>query len=102
MLSDIGGKMTFLYNYVRSICFFSLMISLVLNIFPESSNKKYIKLFAGIVLLAMILNPIIGIKNNIDFDKKFKDIAHGNYIFENQLYERISEKYDGFEEGFRN
>ncbi|MFR6562905.1 MAG: stage III sporulation protein AF [Eubacterium ventriosum] len=37
---------------------------LVLNIFPESGSKKYIKLFAGIVLLALIVNPIINIKNN--------------------------------------
>ena len=32
--------MEFLYQYIKNICIFSLVISLVLNIFPESSSKK--------------------------------------------------------------
>lgn len=94
--------MSFLYHYVRSVCIFSLVISLILNIFPESSNKKYIKLFAGIVLLALILNPIIGIRNNMDLESKIKKITHGNYIINNELYERISENNNVFEENFGN
>lgn len=94
--------MSFLYQYVRSVCIFSVIISLILNVFPESSNKKYIKLFAGIVLLALILNPIIGIKNKVDLESKIKKITHGNYIINSELYERISENYNGFEENFGN
>ena len=71
--------MEFLYQYIKNICIFSLVISLVLNIFPESSSKKYIKLFAGIVLLALIVNPIINIKNNSgDIEQIIKSYTHGS------------------------
>jgi len=93
--------MEFLYQYIKNICIFSLVISLVLNIFPESSSKKYIKLFAGIVLLALIVNPIINIKNNSgDIEQIIKNYTHGSYTFENnreslenKVYERVSNGY---------
>ena len=98
--------MEFLYQYIKNIFIFSLVISLVLNIFPESSSKKYIKLFAGIVLLALIVNPIINIKNNSgDIEQIIKNYTHGslkeeNYTFENnreslenKVYERVSNGY---------
>ena len=98
--------MEFLYQYIKNICIFSLVISLVLNICPESSSKKYIKLFAGIVLLALIVNPIINIKNNSgDIEQIIKNYTHGslkeeNHIFENnreslenKVYERVSNGY---------
>ena len=78
--------MEFLYQYIKNICIFSLVISLVLNIFPESSSKKYIKLFAGI-------------------EQIIKNYTHGslkeeNYTFENnreslenKVYERVSNGY---------
>ena len=76
--------MEFLYQYIKNICIFSLVISLVLNIFPESSSKKYIKLFAGIVLLALIVNPIINIKNNSgDIEQIIKNYTHGSLKEEN-------------------
>ena len=76
--------MEFLYQYIKNICIFSLVISLVLNIFPESSSKKYIKLFAGIVLLALIVNPIINIKNNSgDIEQIIKNYTYGSLKEEN-------------------
>ena len=76
--------MEFLYQYIKNICIFSLVISLVLNIFPESSSKKYIKLFAGIVLLALIVNPIINIKNNSgNIEQIIKNYTHGSLKEEN-------------------
>ena len=93
--------MEFLYQYIKNICIFSLVISLVLNIFPESSSKKYIKLFAGIVLLALIVNPIINIKNNSgDIDYTHGSLKEENHTFENnreslenKVYERVSNGY---------
>ena len=95
--------MEFLYQYIKNICIFSLVISIVLNIFPESSSKKYIKLFAGIVLLALIVNPIINIKNNSgDIEQNYThgSLKEENHTFENnreslenKVYERVSNGY---------
>lgn len=98
--------MEFLYQYIKNICIFSLVISLVLNIFPESSSKKYIKLFAGFLLLMLIFNPIVKYKkNNINVDKIISEYSHvkidknsnlENSVnkFRGDLFERISEKYE--------
>lgn len=51
--------MEWIFSYIRNICVFTLMLSLVLNIFPESNYQKYIKLFAGFLLLIFVLNPLI-------------------------------------------
>ncbi|MFR8737641.1 MAG: stage III sporulation protein AF [Eubacterium sp.] len=39
-----------------------IVTTLILNIFPENSSKKYIKLFAGFLLLMLIFNPIVKYK----------------------------------------
>lgn len=78
--------MEFLYQYIKNICIFSLVISIILNIFPESSSKKYIKLFSGVVLLVLIMNPIIKIKNNgTDIEKIIKNYTHGSPKLESNL-----------------
>lgn len=98
--------MEFVYGYIRNISIFMIVTTLILNIFPEKSSKKYIKLFAGIVLLALIVNPIINIKNNSgDIEQIIKNYTHGslkeeNHTFENnreslenKVYERVSNGY---------
>lgn len=40
--------MEFVYGYIRNISIFMIVTTLILNIFPEKSSKKYIKLFGMI------------------------------------------------------
>ncbi len=59
--------MEWIFSYVKNICVFTFVISLVLNIFPDSGYQKYIKLFAGFLLLIFVLNPLIQFFDS-DFD----------------------------------
>jgi stage III sporulation protein AF len=46
------------------------VITVILNLFPSQSYAKYIKLFAGLLLIMTVLNPFIKIvKGNIDINK---------------------------------
>ena len=95
--------MEFLYGYIKNICVFTLVITLLLNIFPDKQYKKYIKLFAGLLLLALILNPIIKVKNmKLDLNKLISEYSRGNYeinleknvdALETKMYERMSNGY---------
>lgn len=95
--------MEFLYAYIKNICVFTLVITLVLNIFPDKSYKKYIKLFAGLLLLAIIFNPIIKLKKTkINIDKAIRQYSHGSYRIElekdleeisTKMYERFNNEY---------
>lgn len=61
--------MEFIYNYVKNICVFMLVITLILNIFPDRQYQKYIKLFAGLLLIILAMNPIV------NFGKKRIDVS---------------------------
>lgn len=97
--------MEFLFNYVKNVCVFTLVITLILNIFPERQNKKYIKLFAGLLLMAVIFEPIVQMKNkNIDLVDFINKTGKGSYKIdfdkdiseiETKIYERLQ---DGLEE----
>lgn len=97
--------MEFLYNYIKNICVFTLVITLVLNIFPDRQYKKYIKLFAGLLLLALIFNPILQLKKDkLNFSDIISEYARGSYEIniekdvlelETKMYERI---IDGYQE----
>ena len=70
--------MEYFYVYVKNICVFTLMISLLLNLFPDAKYKRYIKLFAGMLLIALVFNPIVQWKNaKIDVEKIIKKYANG-------------------------
>lgn len=95
--------MEFVYSFVKNICVFTLVITLILNIFPDSRYKKYIKLFAGVLLIALVFNPIVQWKNSkVDINKMISKYSHGSFDIdlqsdveeiENKLYERISNEY---------
>lgn len=95
--------MEFIYGYMKSICVFVLVITLILNIFPDRQYKKYIKLFAGLLLLALIFEPIVKMKNiKPDIDKIISKYSHGSYEIhleedveelETKIYERMRNEY---------
>lgn len=43
--------------YIKNIGFFLILVSVVCNALPENSYKKYCKLFCGLVLVVLVLNP---------------------------------------------
>ncbi len=46
-----------LLSYIKNIGFFLILVSVVCNALPENSYKKYCKLFCGLVLVVLVLNP---------------------------------------------
>ena len=95
--------MEFLYAFIKNVCVFTLVITLILNIFPDSRYKKYIKLFAGVLLIALVFNPIVQWKNSkMDINRIISGYTRGSYDIdlqseveeiENKMYERISDEY---------
>ena len=88
--------MEWIYSYIKNICVFTLVLSLVLNIFPESSYQKYIKLFAGFLLLIFVLNPLIRLfQSDFHLEDMVGDISFSDNTYlddaeemESIIYER--------------
>lgn len=79
-----------LFEFTQNICTFTLVMTLLLNIFPHSFNKKYVKLFAGILLICLIFNPIVNWKKyKFDIENMISSYTYGQ--LETDLNRNISE-----------
>lgn len=95
--------MEFIYGYIKNICIFMLVITIITNIFPEKRYIKYIKFFAGMLLILIVLSPVFKVtKKDIDVDRIIKENLNTdaqNQLdtqlnnFEKKIEERLSEKY---------
>lgn len=98
-----NAEMEFIYSYIKNICVFMLVITLILNIFPDRQYKKYIKLFAGLLLMSLIFQPLVRVKDiQGQINKLISEYAGGTYEvnldnevkeLETKMYERVSEEY---------
>ena len=80
-----------------------MVITLILNIFPDRQYLKYIKLFAGLLLILLAINPIVNLgKKRIDIsdiiDKFYyseitvdSDMSDSLNEIQTKVYERMSE-----------
>lgn len=50
--------MTIVYDWIKDIIFYLILISLVFQLLPNDQYRKYMKLFAGILLVIIVLKPL--------------------------------------------
>ena len=59
----------FLYGWIRDIAFYTILMTVVLHLLPEESQKKYVRFFMGIVLMLVVLSPLLsaaGLSDTLD------------------------------------
>ena len=49
-----------LFDWIRNITYYLIFITVVINLLPDKKYEKYIRLFAGMVLILLVLKPITG------------------------------------------
>ena len=77
MLGNRQVSMGILLEYIRNIGYFLILMSLVGNVMPDNSYKKYLKMFCGLILVVLVINPFYEFLN---FEGDIKDIfAMTNY-----------------------
>lgn len=60
-----------LLNYIKNIGYFLILMSLVSNVMPDNSYKKYCRMFCGIILVVLVINPFYEF---LEFNGDIKDI----------------------------
>ena len=48
-----------IYEWIENIAFYLVMIVAVIQMVPSNSYKKYIRFFAGMILILMLAGPIL-------------------------------------------
>lgn len=49
---------TGIYQWIKNIAFYMILITAVMNLIPNNNYKKYINLFTGIVMIILVISPI--------------------------------------------
>ena len=91
----------FLYGWIRDIAFYTILMTVVLHLLPEESQKKYVRFFMGIVLMLVVLSPLLsaaGLSDTLDgiyaeqtCDAELQDFVRRQEELE-QAYEREIEQ----------
>lgn len=78
----------YLYEWLRDISYYLILVTAVTYVLPSNSYRKYIRFFTGLVLILMLTTPIL---NLFGTDALGEDNVLGKYIAE---YEDKMQKFD--------
>lgn len=51
--------MELIYEWMRSLVFYSILASVVMNVLPNSEYQKYIRFFLGMLLIIVAVTPLL-------------------------------------------
>ena len=51
----------FIYDWMENIAFYLVILVAVMQMIPQNSYQKYIRFFAGMILILMLAGPILRI-----------------------------------------
>lgn len=65
-----------IYSWVKDIIFYLILMTMLMNLLPDNKYRKYVRLFAGMLLIIIVASPII-------------NLFSGNNILETNYLEKI-------------
>lgn len=82
----------YIYEWIENIAFYMVIIVAVMQMVPGESYKKYIRFFAGMILILMLIGPIlkmIGMSEfqNIEYQEEFEEIINATENMESIIGE---------------
>ncbi|MCR5736750.1 MAG: stage III sporulation protein AF [Eubacterium sp.] len=97
--------MNFFMEYVKNVVMFMLCLTMILNLYPKSVFEKYIRMFAGLLLLLLIIRPWMKLeeKNFIVTDSLGDlpvEVEEELQEEREQLENKIIERMEGNDEDF--
>lgn len=91
--------MEYFCEWIQNIAFFLVLVTVVIQIIPDNSYRKYIRFFMGLVLIVMLAGPILKvfgmqqefweIYNGAEYKQKVKEIEETTKYLENISLEDV-------------
>lgn len=89
--------MDFLYGWIKSIAIYMILVSVVKNLLPKSQFEKYLRLFTGLLVIVLVIEPFTRWRNLQDsMDDLFSLDAYKQEM--NQLQADFGQLGDKYEE----
>ncbi len=86
--------MNYLYEWMKNLAFYMVIITVALQMLPNNSYKKYLEFFTGLILILMLMSPILKI---LGIEKEFhKFYDQAEYEQKVKEIEQATEYLEGF------
>lgn len=56
-----------LYEWMKDIIIFMILVTVIMNLLGKSSFKKYVGIVTGLLLVLYVIKPLIALAGNSDF-----------------------------------
>lgn len=53
--------MSYIYNWVKNLVCFYLLLTVVLHLLPQKSYRKYVRFFSGMLLTILVVSPVLSL-----------------------------------------
>ena len=73
----------FIYEWIRSLAYYLILMTAVLQLIPKKEYKKYIQFYIGLIIILLLCTPIIKILGLQDEMK--------SYYFNNTYQQQLEE-----------
>lgn len=75
-----------IYEWIKRMIYLTIFLTILLQILPKGSYRKYVKFFAGLIFVITVLNPLMGIFTQEDWEEKLLDgILYEEKVREGEL-----------------
>lgn len=89
--------MEYLSDWAKNIVYYILFVKLISHLIPNGNMSKYIKLFTGILLIVVLMEPILSLSN---MDQKVMSnimnmenmIAHKDFESQSKTYSNVNDQ----------
>lgn len=61
-----------IYRWVSNIVYYLIFVTIITNLLPAGKYEKYLRLFAGCILILLVLQPLTG---GLRLDEKIKQFS---------------------------
>lgn len=79
----------FLYEWIRNLAFYMVLVTAALHVIPNHTYKKYIRFFTGMVLILLLLTPALKLFHREDFFQTL--FQKESYRQEREYFQKMTE-----------
>lgn len=74
---------TFLYEWIRSLAYYMVLMTAILQVIPNKEYQKYIQFYMGLIIVLMLCAPLIKVLGlEDDFTTLYNSSAYQSQIQE--------------------
>lgn len=96
--------LTYLYEWIKNITFYLVIITAVIHVIPSSGYKKYVQFFTGLVLVVLLITPFLKVAgmehgfyemyHNTEYEQQKKEIEDTSaYLEDIDVFDYLPEEY---------